>query len=1194
MRVRTPSLAAAVLAVSFAGLISAGHPLGLNENHPYGILGTAYVTPHIAWAKPYAGGMTHALVLAPSYSQRETVELAQRLSLGFKAWMTVGFHQAVAVSSDWAAAAFLPPPEAVQRSLCERAAGDYDVIVVGKLLWSIVPAEQRFQLLRKVAEGTGLVYVNPPEGDPELDLVLGRKPVPGGSESIVRHLPLAALPAFRDKDLSRLVRAGRFGKGRVVTLDYQEQPPPEKLGQDCAWPCLTPQWDTTDSREDGFVPLADLPQMQFVPYEYYQALVARAVLWAAHKEPSIELGVISLPTKPEWPVAGTEITVEVTGASRDVRVRAVVRHSQDRGRAVQLKETRAEPTTTLVLPDLPAGEYFLDIWLLQGSGRDVLTWGSRAFTVIADCEVRTLETDGQLIDPGKPVSGSITLSRPLTKGERLEAELWDNYGRMIRTVAVHPQGVRGAFTFTPFAVRTICHRIVARLLRNNRLMVTASHDFPVRARLRWDDFNSVVWSGGENQLVTHLMLHKLAAQDEADSIDIGWRGATVARNIAMANLSHTPYTARYGVFGPCKDNIIRTGKESPAYGCMSDPVALKGLDEWGDAQSRIYGPYGPLAWTHGDETNYAYHSPDVCWSPTCLQAYRQLLRSLYGSVSELNGEWRTDYADFSDVMPITFAEAKASGNYAPWVTHRLSCDRVFSGFYRRSGEALEAHDPGGRGAGFDGGVGLSRPNSGGDWWRLSQDLELLHAYCHDSAQTEVFRSFAHPGQLTGMWYGTYGPTWQIGPSTAEYCHFFPWYSLFHGLNSTWFWTMGAPGYLSGHAPDLTSLPFFEARTTALREIKGGIGKLLLNSLRQNDRIAIHFSETSRIAASLFAAKEADWGAAYAHALADVNKALEDCGFQYEYVSYEEVEQDALLTGGFRLFFMPQSRALSRPETDRIRAFAEQGGVVIADILPGVLNGKGHALPRSSLAEMFASDETGTVTTVGKGKTILIGDTLAGYGKAHMDEIGWRRLQGRWKPFGDLLQREADVAPAVTVVPTGADTMPPTETTRFRAGSSEFVALLREYFLYDGKPYKARVRFPRESHVYDVMAGTYLGWMRSVDTVLSHEARLFWLSPYKVESVHLSLPPTSRVGQPTRVEFGVKTSGGAGPSRHCFRMTVTSPSGRELKYHARNVLTEAGAGSAEVPWALNDPLGRYTVVVADVATGVTAKGETRLR
>ena len=55
-------------------------------------------------------------------------------------------------------------------------------------------------------------------------------------------------------------------------------------------------------------------------------------------------------------------------------------------------------------------------------------------------------------------------------------------------------------------------------------------------------------------------------------------------------------------------------------------------------QSEIYGPYGPLAWSHGDESFYAGH-PDICWSATCLAAFREYLKTRYADLAELNREW---------------------------------------------------------------------------------------------------------------------------------------------------------------------------------------------------------------------------------------------------------------------------------------------------------------------------------------------------------------------------------------------------------------------------------------------------------------------------------------------------------------------------------------------------------------------------
>ena len=217
------------------------------------------------------------------------------------------------------------------------------------------------------------------------------------------------------------------------------------------------------------------------------------------------------------------------------------------------------------------------------------------------------------------------------------------------------------------------------------------------------------------------------------------------------------------------------------------------------------------------------------------------------------------------------------------------------------------------------------------------------------------------------------------------CHFFPWNAIFHGMNSTWFWAMCAPGPLSGYAPDLTNLPFFASRTEALKTIKTGVGKLLLNSKRVNDGIAVHFSETSRIADALYAADGGDRCEAYSHALMDVNRALEYAGLQYQYLSYDQVAQGELAKQGYKVFIMPHSRSVSDAECKAIREFVQNGGVVIADILPAILNGHGTPQAKSLLADLFpslpteasakAGDKLPIVNSIGKGKTALIGNRL---------------------------------------------------------------------------------------------------------------------------------------------------------------------------------------------------------------------------
>ena len=1197
---RHPILTALVTGLAACVAIPASadgeHPLGLNKDHPYGVLSSAYETPHVKWAKPWAGGAVDALVMAPMWSQRETVELAQRLSLKVTAWMSETFTQMTApAASDPAFGFFQPPPAVVDRCLRQCVAKDYDVIIVGKLDWAMLPGEQRLQLLEKVSDGTGLVYVSPPPGNKELEIVFGGTPAPDGRASIAWAVPIKALPAFGDTSPDDFIRTSMFGKGRVVVLNYRDKLP-EKWS--AAWPCLTPPWAGPPGayssgqaysdeyhKPKGYVAPDDCPEMEFVPYEYYQSLLARAVVWASGKHTETRLAGIVLPPVLDYPASAHAARVTVM-SSGSVVLQAAVRSRHDYARLWAIPSQTAGGESRVTLPALPAGEYFLDVWLVGASS--VFDWGSTSFTVVADIDVREISLAGRRYDPGDAITGQVRLSRALAAEEVLVAELWDNHDRKIDGKRLHGGGDTVAFSFVVPRPLTIMHTIRARVTRQGGDVCAGRLIFPVRARKRLDNFKEVVWSAAGNLYITHQMLRKLSRHDQSDAIDVGFSGATHARNIAAADLAAMPYTTGFGHFGT-QVAPVRSGKRA-MHGCMSNPATLEAVDEWFAMQSDIYGPYGPLAWSHGDESHYA-NNLDACWSDTCLSAFRKDLGKAYPDLAALNREWNTACADWSEVKPVTYEEAKETGNYAPWVEHRLSAGRVWARLYGRTCQALSKNDPGARG-GFDGPQGLALPNGGINWWVLKDHVGLLHDYIYNSESMEIFRSFATPEHVSGMWYGSYGLTWQIGPNTVAFHHFFPWYSLFHGLNSTWFWTMGTPGPLSGYAPDLTSLPFFDASRQSLKEIRSGVFTLFRTGHRANDGIAVHYSEASRVADSLFSEDRRCKG--WMEALADVNHALEDNGLQYEYVAYEEIEGGELHKGGYRVLILPHSRAVSEAEAGAIRQFVREGGLAIADIMPGVLNGHGSKQEQSMLADLFPSREPGTISAIGKGKTVLLGDKLAGYGYASYRNMrGWKKLEARWRILGELLEEHAGVTPKVRIMHHGEGEMPPTEIVRFGQGKAELVGLLRKYYLYDNQPYPVTVQFPEKRHVYDVRAGKYVGFRESLTTELSYEARVYARLPYRVKSITLDVPASADGRTPTVVRIALRKSRYGPPGAHVFDVRVFSPGGEELPWYGRRIAASAAEAEAAIPWALNDAAGRYTVVVRDVATGVTAQREVSL-
>ena len=119
-----------IFAAAAAVTLSAAHPFGLRDNQPYGIISSDYVTQHVKWAKPFSGGKIKIFVMAPTLTQRETVELAQRLDVDYTVWMSKGFHiLPKPPATDWCGLYFRGPDTSIAEALERGMAKELRIII---------------------------------------------------------------------------------------------------------------------------------------------------------------------------------------------------------------------------------------------------------------------------------------------------------------------------------------------------------------------------------------------------------------------------------------------------------------------------------------------------------------------------------------------------------------------------------------------------------------------------------------------------------------------------------------------------------------------------------------------------------------------------------------------------------------------------------------------------------------------------------------------------------------------------------------------------------------------------------------------------------------------------------------------------------------------------------------------------------
>jgi len=578
----------------------------------------------------------------------------------------------------------------------------------------------------------------------------------------------------------------------------------------------------------------------------------------------------------------------------------------------------------------------------------------------------------------------------------------------------------------------------------------------------------------------------------------------------------------------------------------------------------------------GDENFLVSTHLDVCFSPTCKASFQRYLREAYADLSQLNEEWRTDYTSWDEAEPITFDEAKKTKQYARWADHRRHMERVFTQAHALGRQAIRAADPGAR-VGFDGVFSLDSWH-GYDFYQLVRACDLNQVYCLRLNQVEYLRSFRQPGALLGAWHNRIGNADEISAKRV------PWHLLFHGFNSSWYWT----SYNTGPAaffPDLRPTPQMLWMEESHNEIKAGVGKLLMNAERLHDGIAIHYSQASVHGNTILGRKlpDAHFGAMFA---------VEDLGLQYEFLSYEQIEQGALK--GYRVLVMPASCAISEEEGTAIREFVRDGGMVVADVFPAVMDGRCKPLAKAALDDVFRATVTSTVTVTmpegdvpaltaspfGRGRALLLGYAFSDYRDLRQD--------GRESGFREALRNALSAHGIVSSVRVRAKDQPldVCEVVRFRKGEIEYVGVVKEDNVSAPETHSATVTFPRKSFVYDVRGKKLLGQVsRALTDFVPGVPHLYAMLPYTVEKIELqSSRATYQLGEAIELRIGIATSTGRLAGDHVVRVEATAPDGQALAHYAQNVLTDRPAVATSVRLALNDPAGKWTLKATDVTSG----------
>ncbi len=1184
------------------------------------------------------------------------------------------------------------------------------MLIPGLNGWSRMTRASRDAILRRVEEGAGLVLLHPfvgdvkghpfkgdePEGDgrlwelsalkgcpddfisdgsPELnhEAILKGRWEAATSHFITQGLPLDLLPAgaegsrfykYQPNGQVLIQAAGapvlavkNYGKGRVVSLAYVEQ---------------------------GFIPETVDPvesRIYWNYWEYEYALLARCLVWAAGRESGLALQ--SLEATPGGPnLLNLQIN---SNFARELEfyLNATSEFGYSLGstslrKSLQAGSNNFSIPVTGLQPDAgwPGGKIILDAILKDPASGATLDWGTATFTVPKRATVTALRSNGQVYQKGDTISIVTNVAGNLA-GLKMRLKVADDLERIIFQEEKYTAGEK--YFFCP--LRNFLGKwaqITAELVdvRGNVVdQLRAKPVIVVQNERRQKEYTALLSFETPRHF---LKLPRLRAMHELgidsgftwggsvnNSLDIPrgyfgvyWydRGPTMPEGINRAIAEYE----KTGDFDSLqyltkKELYKRTGDKkflarTPA---LDDPKVLDLLASVSRTAARNKASYQMDYYFVGDEGSLAsYTDPvDFCWSPHTLRKFRLWLREQYGSLEALNRVWKSSFAAWEDVIPLTTGEARQKGTYAPWADHRTYMEISFANAYQTVRQSVTQGDPQGHIA--LSGTQVTTPYDGCDWYRLDQIIDDFLSYSGGN-QWDLHRSFAKPGARIGFWtgYGRSGAAVQNEIWTA---------ALNNVLHPNLFWS---PSVIN---PDFTWSRSGRDMGEAFRCLKyEGVGKLLMEAERINDGVALHYSMSSVHAAGIlgmhprrhdddegsvgFPANRGGW-----------SSCLSDLGLSFEFIAYAQIEKGGLNYPQQKVLILPLSISLSPQEVQNIRRFVEQGGTVIADAAAGVMDEHctwqeegslnvlfGISTPPSSQRKLTGSRDTGPIEVTREGTAwSLTGDQLSGLellesaivarGARPLIHIGGKpallvqRVGKGWAVYLNLLLdhysdlrgknyggnvyrflinqllRHAGIRPAFAITAPDGSPFGQSSMARYRLGENEILAVLNNALPMqtrfgvdgvqsytqtgDGKNLSREVliKLPKPAEVSNVRTGQPLGRLDAIKAAIpAGDALILAMSSQRLR---LSLNGPKETARGMHAEYRLTASL---PGKHLVRCHFTAPDGRFLPDYAQNLLVDGTEGMVVFPSAFNDPPGEYKLKVTDLLSGSTTEASIFLK
>ena len=885
-----------------------------------------------------------------------------------------------------------------------------------------------------------------------------------------------------------------------------------------------------------------------------------------------------------------QIAVEFKSVNRELDGRI----KQD----VKLKSGMQE--VSLPLPPLPGGVHIAHIQLLDARNKVLDAAAMRFDTPITAQAAIRFAAANRIYQPGQPVEFTVDTTN-FQAGDKLLVSIEDTNFRTV--YQAEKNSSQADFSVNLQAPYTILYRIFAKVVRNGQLIGRSMEEFSVPGRkLDHTDFHAGMWGG---RLLLSNMLRNygfdlLSCDGRRDNIQEG-----TLRNITNLGL----YPLILNLSWVANDTALNLkyradiASDPVRVPCYSDPAvtaaAEKGLAEL--TKNNQFNYYNGLYHMLGDEM---FLGSSVCYSEHCLKGFREYLQKQYKSIAELNRVWNSSFKDFADVVPVQRKVVENSDNLAPWLDHKMFMVNVWAhNFVGKRIEFIRNGVPGAQ-------VGMSGtqvPGYSYDWAQLMKHLSCTAYY--NGVQTTLVNQWQHDGSLSGQWGGGYVCSSKV---YDIYQKSYQWSNLIKGANMVWNW------HGSAYNGDGSPTENLKSYCEEFNLLKSGLAKLVLSADKNNAEVAVLYSQSSMFTAMAGGIGQAEWQ----NTQTGWEELLLDLKLDARFITYEELADSKFDLSKFKIIILPLSLALSDAERERLVQFAEKGGTVIADALPGRYDSHGKRISGTVLDKLFPPNrgkiapqmqnlnqailkgrfrvaepdlELIKITSCGKGRGVLLNVMLSSYQSLAIGGAGGETAtaaSGSQAYCLAMRQLISQLAQASSVAAHAAITdskgqLTPSQSVLKKSGLNHYLAVVRHTDLmktgkidHQNAPV-LQVKLPVTGVIYDVRQGKLIA--RGNQFTIKAPAgygQLFAILPDEITAMTAQVPAAVKAGEMVKVTCRAKGA----QSRTVYRLEVTDPRGNLCREYSLNSCFETPDGEFAFQIPYNAPTGQWQVKLQHTASG----------